>query len=413
MDIVGLSRGHYLQLSLQDPDLFITLALSGRMVHENSDAISNMELTSTAIRRFTQLLKLYAAPSPPPYTAPPASKEELEYADLAIIDLSKAKTLAGRKALAAEVVNAMASHGFFYVINHGYTQQQTTRVFSIANLTFDDVDDEEKKVYTGQSGTVYEGYKPRQTWNIQDGVQDQIEHYNINRNVRKREHPQALRPYLREIEAFARHNHFNVLHPILRLLALGLELPEDALVNQHKFKAVGETSASRAPKKKNSVQSRSGSKGTQAYIGSVTILWSQPIGGLQILSPDGSWRWVRHMDNALVINAGDVLTFLCGGFYPATRHRVVQPPADQVGLPRLGVFYFSMANDDVKLVPHENSPVLQRVGIQRLCRDEDAPTMEEWRKNRTVAYGSSQLTAGQEKGVEEEIINGVVVKHYN
>ena len=34
--------------------------------------------------------------------------------------------------------------------------------------------------------------------------------------------------------------------------------------------------------------------------GSVTILWSQPVSGLQILSPDGKWRWVRHIDNALV-----------------------------------------------------------------------------------------------------------------
>lgn len=77
--------------------------------------------------------------------------------------------------------------------------------------------------------------------------------------MRKREHPQALRPYLQEIEAFARHNHFSVLHPILRcarvrslhhgaeikylrLLALGLELPEDALVDHHKFEAAGESS---------------------------------------------------------------------------------------------------------------------------------------------------------------------------
>ncbi len=32
----------------------------------------------------------------------------------------------------------------------------------------------------------------------------------------------------------------------------------------------------------------------------VSVLWSQPIGGLQIRSPDGKWRWVKHMDNALV-----------------------------------------------------------------------------------------------------------------
>lgn len=85
-----------------------------------------------------------------------------------------------------------------------------------------------------------------------------------------------------------------------------------------------------------------------------------------------------------------------------------------MGRPRVGVFYFSLANDDVKLVPHAESPVLKRVGIERLCNDEDAPTMEEWRKNRTAAYGSSSLIPSlQEKGVEEEIISGVVVKHYN
>jgi hypothetical protein len=64
-----------------------------------------------------------------------------------------------------------------------------------------------------------------------------------------------------------------------------------------------------------------------------------------------------------------------------------------------------MANDDVKLVPHEDSPVLKRVGIQRLCSDEDAPTMEEWRKSRTVAYGK--------KVCNEETINGVLVKQYD
>ncbi|KAJ6602352.1 hypothetical protein B0H10DRAFT_2080330 [Mycena sp. CBHHK59/15] len=366
---------------------------------------------------FDFLLSLCRTPDPPPYIAPPASKEKLEYADLAIVDLAKAKTETGRKALAAEVVNAMATHGFFYAVNHGYTQEQTARVFSIATLMFDSVSAEEKQVYTGKSAAIYEGYKPRQTWRIQDGVQDQIEHYNINRNVHKREHPQALRPYLQEVQAFAQHNHFNILRPILRLLSLGLELPEDTLVKQHRFEAAGETSVrfmKYFPRSEDEEQ-RTNQVWLKGHtdIGSVTVLWSQPIGGLQILSHDGQWRWVRHMDNAVVINAGDVLTFLCGGFYPATRHRVVQPPADQVGQPRLGVFYFSMADDGVKLVPHEESPVLKRVGIERLCEPKDAPTMEEWRKNRTIAYGSSQLSQGQEKGVEEEIISGVVVKHYS
>ena len=33
---------------------------------------------------------------------------------------------------------------------------------------------------------------------------------------------------------------------------------------------------------------------------SVSILWSQPVSALQIMSSDGRWRWVKHMENALV-----------------------------------------------------------------------------------------------------------------
>jgi hypothetical protein len=85
---------------------------------------------------------------------------------------------------------------------------------------------------------------------------------------------------------------------------------------------------------------------------------------------------------------------------------------DQRNYTRLGLFYFCMTDDAVKLVPFAESPVLQRVGIVRRCPDEDAPTMEAWRRGRTSAYGQSELKATSE-GTEEEVINGVVVKHYN
>lgn len=34
--------------------------------------------------------------------------------------------------------------------------------------------------------------------------------------------------------------------------------------------------------------------------GTVTVLWSQPVAALQILSPSGQWKWIRHIENALV-----------------------------------------------------------------------------------------------------------------
>ncbi|KAF7439776.1 hypothetical protein PC9H_000112 [Pleurotus ostreatus] len=114
----------------------------------------------------------------PHYVPPPPSKENLEYADLAIIDLSKATTPEGRAELSRQVCEALTEVGFFYIINHGYTSAKTSRIFDIANATFDSVSDEEKQEYTQKEVGVYTGYKPMNDWHIASGVRDAIEHYN-------------------------------------------------------------------------------------------------------------------------------------------------------------------------------------------------------------------------------------------
>ena len=117
--------------------------------------------------------------------------------------------------------------------------------------------------------------------------------------------------------------------------------------------------------------------------------------------------------NRQVINTGDMMDFLTGGFYKPTVHRVVQPPHDQRAYDRLGAFYFSTANDNVRLLPLAHSPVLQRVGVERRCADEDAPLAGEWRKDLSISYGRVALKKGSESNTEEEVVGGIVVKHYN
>ena len=123
---------------------------------------------------------------------------------------------------------------------------------------------------------------------------------------------------------------------------------------------------------------------------------------------------VNHgYDRIQVVNCGDSLDMLSGAYYKSAIHRVIQPPEDQRGHNRLGVFYFCYADDDVQLEPLIESPVLQRVGVIRRVPEGKAPFMEAWRKARTAAYGTSDLKKGPEEGVEEEILEGIRVKHYN
>ncbi|ESK85342.1 Clavaminate synthase-like protein [Moniliophthora roreri MCA 2997] len=369
---------------------------------------------------------LTTRPEIPHYVPAQPTKEPLDYADLAVIDLAKARTTPeDLQALVEDIRTAMSTQGFFYVINHGYSPSEMERIFDIANVPFTQVPEDEKKLYHAkphETGS-FQGYKPRQYWvrHIEGGVRDQMEQYNINRNVARRTHPEAIRPFIPEVDAFARHNHFNVVQPILHLLALGLELPENTFVDMHDFNATGESFVRFMKYYPRSEEDEVKSKNVwfkgHTDFGTITLLYSQPVAALQILGLDGKWRWVRHMENAIVINAGDAMESLSGGYYKATIHRVVQPPADQRNVTRLGAYYFNIADDHIKLAPLTDSPVLQRVGIQRRFEDDKIPTMEEWRKSRTLAYGqvNAGLKVGEQHGeakVDEEIINGVVVKHY-
>ena len=139
----------------------------------------------------------------------------MEYADLSIIDLSKGSTPEGRAELSIAARNAMRDVGFFYVINHGYTQEQVNictdwresgacliihsqndRIFDIADVPFAQVGEDEKRKYEGkmlEAGS-YQGYKLRNYWvcflqlslspplihtkHIDNNIRDQVEAYS-------------------------------------------------------------------------------------------------------------------------------------------------------------------------------------------------------------------------------------------
>ncbi|KAF9259642.1 Clavaminate synthase-like protein [Marasmius fiardii PR-910] len=363
------------------------------------------------------------------------TKEALDFADLPIVNLVEAKTDPTK--VAEQVHNAMTTQGFLYIVNHGYSAPQMQRMFDIADVTFKEIPEEEKKSFDSkphETGS-FQGYKLRRYWHLDEGVKDQIEMYSINKDVTRRLHPNALQLFLPEIDAFARHNYFNVVHLILRLLAIGMELPENTFVKMHNWSKVSESIVRFTRYHHHSEEDEAKTNGLwfKGYtdFGFISLIYSQPVSGLQILGTDGKWRWIKHIDNAIIMNAGDSLEFLCGGLYKATIHRVVKPPSDQRTATRLDVYFFAHVDEHVKLAPLTSSPVLQRVGVTRRSgyTEEDAPTMKEWMLGRTLTYGQTKkfevskdmrgdgmenrLRWEGEAKVTEEAINGVVVKRYN
>lgn len=58
----------------------------------------------------------------------------VDYADLAVLDLSQAHTSEGLALLAEQARSAMREQGFFYVINHGLSTEQVRSITGLRAL---------------------------------------------------------------------------------------------------------------------------------------------------------------------------------------------------------------------------------------------------------------------------------------
>jgi isopenicillin N synthase-like dioxygenase len=88
-----------------------------------------------------------------------------------------------------------------------------------------------------------------------------------------------------------------------------------------------------------------------------------------------------------------------GDYFKAAIHRVFQPPQDQRGHNRSGVFYFCVPNDDVVInTLLEESPVLREAGVKMSHEPENAPTSKEWSNGRIKITGRNAVWDKTNKG---------------
>jgi isopenicillin N synthase-like dioxygenase len=188
----------------------------------------------------------------------------VDWADLITLDLSQFDTPGGKKKLATQlrkavhsvgmsrggspVLHKSHSHqsqepkltfslGFFYITDFGLTQEEVDQQFAIANEIFA-LPLEEKLKYRAQlEDGHYNGYRPIGLIEQFPGLRDNFEMYNIFKLLPQfqRSHPAVVSTNLVEIEKFQRHIVENIIRKILTLIAIVLEVPEEILLNGHRY----------------------------------------------------------------------------------------------------------------------------------------------------------------------------------
>jgi isopenicillin N synthase-like dioxygenase len=158
---------------------------------------------------------------------------------------------------------------------------------------------------------------------------------------------------------------------IMRAMALGMALPEhffDEFTNggDNTLRLLHYPPIPKDTFKKNPAQVRAGE---HSDYGSLTLLFQDSRGGLQVRSPNDTFVDATPIPDAIVVNAGDLLARWSNDIIKSTRHRVVEPSAPEDNKSdmypsRYSVAYFCNPNMD-KFIEALPGTYGEEVGLQK------------------------------------------------
>ena len=90
----------------------------------------------------------------------------------------------------------------------------------------------------------------------------------------------------------------------------------------------------------------------------MSILLQDDVGGLQVEVEKNVWIDARPIEGYFVVNIGEMLQIMTGGYYKATPHRVLSPPSSIENNARLSIPYFW--NPRLDFVAKEDGEIVKK-----------------------------------------------------
>lgn len=296
-------------------------------------------------------------------------------------------------ALGSRILDAVVKTGFFYLCDHGISQDEIDTLFrQSAQFFLEESEAERLKCQDRANNT---GYTPMKQESLDPSSQsdgDLKESFYLaglarseggpaEAEARYRPPTQALPPTLiahkQAIAAFIEKCK-GVCDTILAGFAEAIDLPARFFVDSHH----GQHDRLRlihyppAPVSQASSSAASIRAGSHSDYGSCTLLFQKDVGGLQVEMKPGQWVDIPPQNGCIVVNVGDAMEFWSAGLFRSTQHRVVLPRSESESGSRFSVAYFCQPDEDARLVPLPleeqvrarcDGSVMDRDEFQRRC----------------------------------------------
>jgi isopenicillin N synthase-like dioxygenase len=287
---------------------------------------------------------------------------------IGIVDLSGfvGGSPAQRTAIGAEIDRACREVGFFSVVGHGVDAEVIDELHRRALEFFDLPLAQRLAVAMPEPGYPY-GYSPlqaealsrslgveappdlKETFNVGpigppprplDEMDDLDERAVYAPNLWPSALP-ALRPavesYYRSMAVLAA--------TLMEAFAVALGLPDDAFAGQIDRHASALRLAHYPGLAAHQQPARGLRAGAHTDYGTLTVLWTDGVPGLQVEAAGGEWIDVEPIDGGLIVNVGDLMERWTNDRWRSTMHRVVPAGRDQ----RLSIPFFHNANWDARV----------------------------------------------------------------
>ncbi|KAL0952463.1 hypothetical protein HGRIS_006731 [Hohenbuehelia grisea] len=176
---------------------------------------------------------MHAASSKPElnqWVPPPPTTTPLDWAPLAIIDLSRFDEQGGKLALAKELADAVRQWGFWVIIGTGIPQEQVDRVFAIGDAFFKLSKDEKQAITCDHAEGNNFGYRGNTRLVGQTDVVENVEMLNIPKYIPEYDsilRHEFLEAFYDELAPFHRLLWDRAIRKLYILFAIILELPEN------------------------------------------------------------------------------------------------------------------------------------------------------------------------------------------
>ncbi len=267
-----------------------------------------------------------------------------------VIDFSdfKSSHILVRQKIVKEIYQACSEVGFMYLQNFGMSHDLIEQVFNRSKDFFDlPLEVKQKLAWNDEfSNQGYVGIERERLNPNNPG--DLKEAFNISR---LRKNIGNIHQDISLINDACIVEFFNacteVALRVLEVFAIALELPTDFFAknhnqNHHTLRSLHYPPLQTLPK---SGQVRAGE---HSDYGSITLLFQDEIGGLEIQSTSGKWVAAPAIENSVIVNTGDLMQRWTNHVFCSTKHRVTIPDGI-ANKSRYSIAFFCHPNDDTEV----------------------------------------------------------------